>query len=118
MFRHSSLGPKNGQDSLGGDAFWSVGLSMFSPIPKKPHWPLMLHAFANAGQLAQLPTAAASSRVGACKELAQPSTAAGVGLVYTQGQLRVELNAGVPLTARRGDGMAKGLQLGIGIDFL
>ena len=115
MFRHSSLGPKSDANSLGGDAFWSLGLSLLSPIPRKPHWPLMLHSFVNAGQICQLP---AADRLGGARELAQPSTSAGVGLVYLQGQLRVELNAGVPITARRGDGLRKGLQLGIGIDFL
>lgn len=116
MFRHSSLGPKSDADSLGGDAFWSLGLSCLSPIPRKPHWPLMLHTFVNAGQLCQLPTQ--GNYWGGLKELTQPSSSVGLGLVYMQGQLRVELNAGVPLTARKGDGMRKGLQLGIGIDFL
>lgn len=115
MFRLNSLGPKSQQDSLGGDAFWSLGLSLLSPIPRKPHWPLMLHTFVNAGQMCQLPHNYPGLGL---RELAEPSTSAGVGLVYMQGQLRVELNAGVPLTARRGDGMRKGLQLGIGIDFL
>ncbi|TKY89245.1 hypothetical protein EX895_001776 [Sporisorium graminicola] len=122
MFRHSSLGPKSDTDSLGGDAFWSLGTSLLSPIPRKPHWPLMLHAFANAGQIAQLPHRSSSSTGTAnwtgLTQLAQPSTSVGVGLVYMQGQLRVELNAGVPITARKGDGTRKGLQLGIGIDFL
>ncbi|SAM82411.1 related to SAM50-essential component of the SAM or TOB complex of the mitochondrial outer membrane [Ustilago bromivora] len=121
MFRHSSLGPKSDHSSLGGDAFYSLGLSCLSPIPTKPHWPLMLHTFINAGQLCQLPTQPWKDQGkywGALKELAQPSSSVGVGLVYMQGQLRVELNAGVPLSARKGDGVRKGLQLGIGIDFL
>ena len=41
-------------DSLGGDAFWALGLSLFSPIPKKEHWPVKLHGFFNAGQLSQI----------------------------------------------------------------
>lgn len=118
MFRHSSLGPKSDGDSLGGDAFWSLGLSLLSPIPRKPHWPLMLHTFFNAGQMCQFPTGTRKEYARGYRELVEPSTSAGVGLVYMQGQLRVELNAGVPLTARKGDGTSKGLQLGIGIDFL
>lgn len=114
MFGHSSLGPKSAHDSLGGDAFWSLGLSALTPIPRRSHWPLMLHAFANAGQLCQL----SPGRMEGWKELAQPSSSVGVGVVYLQGQLRVELNAGVPMTARVGDGMRKGLQLGIGVEFL
>ncbi|SNX83794.1 related to SAM50 - essential component of the SAM or TOB complex of the mitochondrial outer membrane [Melanopsichium pennsylvanicum] len=119
-FRHSSLGPKSESDSLGGDAFWSVGLSAFTCIPQKPHWPLMLHAFANAGQLCQLDARKNGGEYWkhGATELSQPCSSLGLGLVYMQGQLRVELNAGVPITARNADGMRKGLQLGIGIDFL
>uniref|UniRef100_V5E4R3 Bacterial surface antigen (D15) domain-containing protein n=2 Tax=Kalmanozyma brasiliensis (strain GHG001) TaxID=1365824 RepID=V5E4R3_KALBG len=118
MFRHSSLGPKGGHDSLGGDAYWALGASVLTPIPRKPHWPLMLHGFVNAGQVCQLPSVSSRGYGAAWKELGQPSSSVGVGLVYMQGQLRVELNAGVPITAREGDGMRKGLQLGIGVDFL
>lgn len=119
MFRHSSLGPKSDTNSLGGTAFFSLGLSLLFPIPQKPLWPLMLHAFANAGQIGQLPHHSNRAEYGkALKQLAQPSSSVGVGLVYLPGQLRVELNAGVPLTARKGDGTKKGLQFGIGIDFL
>ncbi|SPO23778.1 related to SAM50 - essential component of the SAM or TOB complex of the mitochondrial outer membrane [Ustilago trichophora] len=119
MNRHSSLGPKSDRDSLGGDAYWSAGLSLLTPIPSRPQWPLMLHTFLNAGQLCQLdPNRSGRNYWSGLRELTQPSSSVGLGLVYMQGQLRVELNAGVPLTARKGDGYRKGLQLGIGIDFL
>jgi hypothetical protein len=38
-------------DSIGGDAYWSLGASVISDIPKKPSWPVKLHAWANAGRL-------------------------------------------------------------------
>ena len=38
-------------DSLGGDVYWAAGLSLISDIPKKPHWPVKLHGFVNAGRL-------------------------------------------------------------------
>jgi outer membrane protein insertion porin family len=45
------VGPQDGPDSLGGDLAWGLGLSVFAPIPKKEHWPLMLHGFINAGKV-------------------------------------------------------------------
>ena len=38
-------------DSLGGNLFWSAGLSLISDIPRKPHWPVKTHLFLNAGRL-------------------------------------------------------------------
>ena len=35
-------------DSLGGDVYWSMGISIKSDIPKKDHWPLKSHLFINA----------------------------------------------------------------------
>lgn len=123
-------------DSLGGDAYWAAGASLLAPMPYRAEWPLKLHAFVNAGQvcaldqctfslapswplLAETSSAAAQPlRPAAFAPLAQPSSSAGIGIVYTQGPLRVELNAGLPLTARMGDGTRKGFQLGIGLTFL
>ncbi|EPQ27552.1 uncharacterized protein PFL1_05090 [Pseudozyma flocculosa PF-1] len=116
MFRLNGLGPKDKLDSLGGDAFWSFGVDTNFNIPKREEWPLKMHAFANAGQLVQLDMAKPVSA--SLSPLLQPSVSAGVGLVYLQGPLRVELNAGLPLAARRSDSIRKGLQLGVGISFL
>lgn len=38
-------------DSIGGDAYWSLGASFISDIPKKSSWPVKLHAWVNAGRL-------------------------------------------------------------------
>lgn len=38
-------------DSLGGDLYWSTGMSLISDIPTKSHWPLKTHLFLNAGRL-------------------------------------------------------------------
>jgi outer membrane protein insertion porin family len=43
---------------------------------------------------------------------------AGVGLIYLFDPVRVELNFGVPLAARASDGTRKGVQFGIGLEFL
>lgn len=49
--RFAGLGPRDGADSLGGDLYWSTGLSLISNIPNKGHWPVKSHVFVNAGRL-------------------------------------------------------------------
>jgi len=116
-------------DSLGGDVFWAAGASLITHLPRKPHWPVKAHAFLNAGQLESLhrphqgerdgrgaASSALQSSIAAA--LAQPSVSAGVGLIYHFDPVRVELNFGVPLAARASDGTRKGVQIGIGLEFL
>ena len=50
--------------------------------------------------------------------LSQPSVSTGVGLIYHFDPVRVEVNFGVPLAARASDGTRKGVQVGIGLEFL
>jgi len=47
-----------------------------------------------------------------------PSVAAGVGVVYAHPVARFELNFSLPLVMRRGEEGRKGLQFGVGINFL
>jgi outer membrane protein insertion porin family len=47
-----------------------------------------------------------------------PSVAAGVGLVYAHPVARFELNFSLPLVLRKGEASTKGLQVGVGINFL
>lgn len=50
--------------------------------------------------------------------LARPSISAGVGLIYRFDPIRVEVNFGVPLAAARSDGMRRGIQVGMGLEFM
>ncbi|KAI0252927.1 surface antigen-domain-containing protein [Lactifluus subvellereus] len=129
MFRANSLGPHDGVDSLGGDLFWATGASLMTHLPRKPHWPVKVHAFLNAGQLESFRWRAGTGtstgtdagptlRSTVAAALTQPSVSAGVGLIYIFDPVRVELNFGVPLAARASDGTRKGVQVGIGLEFL
>lgn len=54
LILHKTMSPQFlsfSADSLGGDLYWSAGLSVISDIPKKGHWPLKTHMFLNAGRL-------------------------------------------------------------------
>jgi outer membrane protein insertion porin family len=49
---------------------------------------------------------------------ARPSISAGVGVIYRFDPVRVEVNFGVPLVASKSDGSRRGLQVGMGLEFL
>ncbi|TFK22394.1 mitochondrial protein [Coprinopsis marcescibilis] len=116
-FKANGLGPHDGPDSTGGDIYYSAGASLISNIPNKPHWPLKLHTWVNAGRLDLVDrTRPIADNV---KDLlARPSISAGLGLIYRFDPVRAELNFGVPLVASRSDGTRKGIQVGIGLEFL
>ena len=48
----------------------------------------------------------------------RPSVSAGVGLVYRFDPVRVEVNLGVPLVASKSDNTRRGIQVGMGLEFL
>ncbi|TBU24332.1 surface antigen-domain-containing protein [Dichomitus squalens] len=117
MFRMNGMGPHDGVDSLGGNLYWSAGVSLISDIPRKPHWPVKTHLFLNAGRLDVMD----KSRPlidNVISSISKPSISAGLGLVYKLDPIRVEVNFGVPLVASKSDGLRKGFQVGIGLEFL
>ncbi|TGZ82266.1 hypothetical protein EX30DRAFT_358546 [Ascodesmis nigricans] len=118
-FRENGLGPKDGEDFVGGDAYIAYGASMFFPLPKLGvESPLRLQAFVNGGRL--LATEKGKTVEDTVKELVDevPSVAAGVGLMYAAQMARFELNVAMPLIKRPEERARKGLQLGVGISFL
>ncbi|PNY28750.1 SAM50-like protein [Tolypocladium capitatum] len=135
-FKLGGLGPHDGQDSVGGDVFAAGSVNLLLPLPYKgPDSGLRLQLFANGGRLVALKnkgkaketdlqgSTAKAVRDGMSSALGDvvhgaPSMAAGVGLVYAHPVARFELNFGLPLVLRRGEVGTKGLQLGVGINFL
>ncbi|KAF9445599.1 hypothetical protein P691DRAFT_805471 [Macrolepiota fuliginosa MF-IS2] len=120
-FMSNAMGPREGSDSIGGDAYWSLGASVISDIPKRPSWPVKLHAWVNAGRLEginrSLPWSEALEQTKASL-LRYPSVAAGVGLIYRFDPIRVELNFGLPLVNSVGERGKRGIQVGMGLEFL
>ena len=138
-FKLGGLGPHDGQDAVGGDAFAAGSVNMLLPLPYKgPESGLRFQLFANGGRLVALKGSKASAgtsksegpglSTGAVREgmlnavgdllTGAPSMAAGVGLVYAHPVARFELNFSLPLILRRGEIGTKGLQMGVGINFL
>ncbi|CRK33763.1 hypothetical protein BN1708_006138 [Verticillium longisporum] len=139
------LGPHDGPDAVGGDLFAAGSLNLLFPLPYRgPDSALRMQLFANAGRLVALkPSAAAGgdkqgqgqgqgqsadmTPASVARGLAHavgdlvsgpPSVAAGMGLVYAHPVARFELNFSLPLVVRRGEVGTKGVQVGVGINFL
>ncbi|KAI1125449.1 outer membrane protein, OMP85 family [Nemania abortiva] len=136
-FSLGGLGPRDGTDALGGDVFAAGSVNMLLPLPKVgPDSPFRIQVFANGGRSVAMKhktksndaasgqRMTASSALGgmfsATKEIGTslPSIAAGVGLVYAHPVARFELNFTLPLVMRQGEESRKGLQVGVGINFL
>ncbi|KAJ5810506.1 SAM50-like protein [Penicillium pulvis] len=130
-FRLCGLGPREGPDSLGGDVYAAGSANLLFPLPRVgAEKPLRLQAFLNGGRLLPLRTSqkTAPSTSGEVQDAmistisdlqnGLPSISAGVGIVYALPVARFELNFSLPLVLRKGEEGRKGLQLGIGINFL
>lgn len=138
-FRLYGLGPRDGNDALGGDMYYACSANMFFPLPRvDPERPIRFQAFINGGRLVSLANAGDDvSKDGAplsgsgfglggfvCETLTTrlldglPSTTAGIGLVYAHPVARFELNFSLPLVLRAGEQGRKGLSFGVGINFL
>lgn len=134
-FKPGGLGPHDGRDAVGGDAFAAGSVNMLFPLPYKgPDSGLRFQLFANGGRLVALKSKLKSQdtpeglsggmvRNGVLNAVGElfngpPSFAAGVGLVYAHPVARFELNFGLPVVVRRGELVTKGVQLGVGINFL
>ncbi|KAF4989929.1 hypothetical protein FDECE_14543 [Fusarium decemcellulare] len=137
-FKLGGLGPHDGLDSVGGDIFAAGSVNMLLPVPYKgPDSGLRFQLFANGGRLVALKNTSSKSAGGAATQGIDasavrngmvnavgelfngvPSLAAGVGLVYAHPVARFELNFSLPLALRKGEASTKGLQVGVGINFL
>ncbi|KAI6244452.1 hypothetical protein HI914_07532 [Erysiphe necator] len=129
-FKISGLGPRDGQDSVGGDIYAAASTNLLIPFPKTgKDSPLRFQIFANAGRLLALSGERSKETnkldyrknlVNTVSELTNglPSLAAGVGLVYLHPVARFELNFCLPFVLRKGEESRKGLQFGVGINFL
>jgi outer membrane protein insertion porin family len=137
-FKLGGLGPHDQGDSVGGDVFAAGGVNLLLPLPRVgADSPLRLQVFANSGRLVALRNKGKGKEEGsgdgsmsaaqvqsgmanAIRELGSglPSTSVGLGLVYAHPVARFELNFSLPLVMRRGEEGRKGLQVGVGINFM
>jgi outer membrane protein insertion porin family len=122
---------------LGGDLAFATGLSVYAPFPAKPEWPVKLHGFINTGRVTAwdcreyFRRPCYSSEIEVLSHVAErtfgnnvnklfssPNLSAGFGLLYRLDPIRIEVNLALPLVGRKGEGWARGLGVGIGLEFL
>ncbi|KAK7206207.1 surface antigen-domain-containing protein [Myxozyma melibiosi] len=116
-FYLNRLGPSDDEDSIGGEAFLSTGVSLFSRFPNiAKESPLRLHLFANAGSLLGIDRLDPSRTFK--KLVSEPSVSAGVGVIYAHPVARFELNFTLPIATRASEFPRKGFQWGLGMSFL
>ena len=133
-FREAGLGPRDGPDSVGGDVYTAWSANLLFPLPGLG-WNETFKGqiFMNCGRLLALqgPEASGAEKEGDGSSVGKrlkstigqladgyPSTSAGLGLVYAHPIARLEVNLVLPLVVRKGEAARKGLQWGIGINFL
>lgn len=116
------IGRQVGGVALGGEAFLSGGVHLYSRlpfIPKSGFWDWVtgnfrVHVFANAGNLTGLEAPMQNPK----KFLRDMRTSYGIGLMYNLlGCLRAELNYSIPMHYKSGDRAQPGFQLSVGLDF-
>jgi outer membrane protein insertion porin family len=130
-FKIAGLGPRDGPDAVGGDVYAAASANILFPFPRLgKESPLRFQLFANGGRLLALKgsgekggmssKAVQKSIYRTIAELTNglPSLAAGFGIVYAHPVARFELNFTLPLVMRKGEEGRKGLQFGVGINFL
>jgi len=130
-FKIAGLGPRDGPDAVGGDVYAAASANLLFPFPRVgKDSPLRFQIFANGGRLLALKSAGERGGMNSkavqksvyrtVAELANglPSLAAGFGVVYAHPVARFELNFSLPLVLRKGEEGRKGLQFGVGINFL
>lgn len=116
-FRGNSVGPRDGDDALGGDAYLAFGAELAFRVPHRVADEVNLRgrAYINAGNLVSLTNESAESSWNKYKEGLR--TSVGVGLYIPISIGRVELNYSLPLLQQPNDFVQR-LQLGLGVDFL
>ncbi|KAH8549405.1 surface antigen-domain-containing protein [Umbelopsis sp. PMI_123] len=116
-FKLGGIGPRDGDDAAGGEAYWAAGLSAVAAIPGIIDKPIKAHAFINAGNLIKWSTGTSYNET---KEalLLNPRISYGVGLIFHHPAARVEANFCFPVQFSGGDLEQAGFQAGFGINFL
>ncbi|OUM59607.1 hypothetical protein PIROE2DRAFT_46898, partial [Piromyces sp. E2] len=116
-FNYFGLGPKDGKDVIGGDTYWSTGLSLYAPLPRLADKPIKTHMFVNAGSSILLNQKESLSE-NVNRLIRTPSISTGFGLAVKFSILRVELNYCLPVAITKTDDVKKGLQFGVGLNFM
>ncbi|KAI8353329.1 surface antigen-domain-containing protein [Blakeslea trispora] len=114
-FKMGGIGEREGNDAVGGEAYWAAGASLIARLPGLDH--VKAHAFANAGSIV---TQAQGVPLGeTIKRLSETSrSSVGFGLIFHHPVVRVEANYCIPMRYHATDLPEPKLQFGFGVHFL
>jgi len=121
-FAHRGIGPREGEDAMGGDCFYAAAAHLYTPLPVKAlrdaAGAVRCHFFANAGGCAAIqPDASSTTRTRALVD--GTAVAAGAGLAVRLAEtVDIELNYCVPLRFGVSDRPWEGVQFGISFGVL
>ncbi|KAJ3125959.1 hypothetical protein HK100_010516 [Physocladia obscura] len=117
-FKKHGVGPKDGDDAIGGDLFAIGAVNLFTPLPLLRHdIPIKGHLFANGGNLVHIEDA--KTRKSAAQRLFSSfSGAVGVGISLNFDWLQGEFNYCLPVSVAGGDRANPGFQFSLGCEFV
>lgn len=119
-YQFNGIGPKDGFDSVGGDAYTLGSISFLGKLPRLASStlsPLRFLLFFSGASLVPVSSESGSFKNTLRDAISSPSTCAGAGLVYVTPYAQMELTYSAPLRFREDDWTRKGLQLGAGLQF-
>lgn len=118
-FALNSLGPKDRNDSIGGDLSCEGSIGVSFPLSASTSGILRGHLFANAGILHNIEyTKTMKQNIQHCIAV-RPNASIGAGLQVKLGDAaKLEMNVAYPLSMQTGAIFHKGLQVGLGVEFL
>ncbi|KAJ1550865.1 hypothetical protein HK096_004555, partial [Nowakowskiella sp. JEL0078] len=111
-FKQNGIGPKDGNDIIGGDTYWAAGLSLFTPLPYLSD-NIKGHIFINSGNLKNINPEISRSQ-NFLNLIQTPSVSCGLGLAVKFSIMRLEMNYCTPVVVSKNDGLKTGLNFGIG----
>lgn len=117
-FSVNSLGPRQFTDSLGGTSLVETGMQISFPFIKSAANFARAHLFLNAGLLADAQGISNCLKTKSIRTM-NPNVSVGGGLMFKMAEsARLELNFSVPLLYQQGAVPNRGVQIGIGMEFL
>jgi len=123
-FEMKSVGSRSGKDCLGGQAYWSSALHLYAPLPfgfgaGSFGDYFRSHLFVNAGNITDHSFNTEDFAESFQSLLTNFRASCGIGLTFRIGEsARVELNYCWPLRFCKGDRLVRGVQFGVGLEFL
>lgn len=122
-FAMNGVGPHTEHSALGAEAYWAGGLHVYAPLPFKPLKNILdkvcrAHVFVNAGNIGNF-AFTDDYHQNFTVALSRLRWSCGAGLVLAVGGIaRFELNYCFPISNEAGDRVNRGLQFGVGLNYL